>query len=418
MRISFHLDLDDRVVKLAKAVHRHRLPVLTFVLGAGMSSLIVYAAVVSKPFTFTDGQVVSSAQINSNFDTLYTEVNAKETRINTLEAASWTKGPGGLYTNEAKVGVGQTSPLARFDVNGSVRVANDSTPCSSAFAGAIRYNGTLFQGCNGVEWVQLDNVRLGSGLSASEAGSSCKTIKTDYPSSTSGVFWIDPDGSTSTISPYTVYCDMSTDGGGWTFVATVTNFGDGANQGSWLQTTPTPNRWESSDSFGTLDPNVNADFRSAAFHQVAGTAVMITHRNLFLLRTNNTCLASVTLKARFAGLGWTCTGSQDLTTAPACTNACTIAASTPRTGDTALLNGVARTYLFFKAGEADGAQDTNKDRAYLSTSYRDNVDYPTGLGAFCSGSSCSPRTGEADVNDRADAIVPTVGTEFYGIWVR
>jgi hypothetical protein len=95
-----------------------------------------------------------------------------------------------------------------------------------------------------------------------------------------------------------------------------------------------------------------------------------------------------------------------------------IASATPRTGDTALLNGAARARLYLKAGEADGAQDTNRDRSYLSTSYRDNVDYPTGLGAFCSGSACSPRVGEADVNDRSDAITPTAGAEFYGLWVR
>ena len=28
------------------------------------------------------------------------------------------------------------------------------------------------------------------------------------------------------------------------------------------------------------------------------------------------------------------------------------------------------------------------------------------------------RTGEADVNDRSDAITPTSGAEFYGLWVR
>jgi hypothetical protein len=83
-----------------------------------------------------------------------------------------------------------------------------------------------------------------------------------------------------------------------------------------------------------------------------------------------------------------------------------------------MLNGAQRTRLFLKAGEADGAQDTNRDRSYLSTEARDNVDYPMGLGAFCSGASCSPRTGDADVNNRSDAITPAPGTEFYGIWVR
>ena len=33
---------------------------------------------------------------------------------------------------------------------------------------------------------------------------------------------------------------------------------------------------------------------------------------------------------------------------------------------------------FFAAGEKDGVQDTNKDRAYFSTSNRGNVDYAEG----------------------------------------
>jgi hypothetical protein len=212
---------------------------------------------------------------------------------------------------------------------------------------------------------------------------------------------------------------MTTDGGGWTFVATVTNNGDGANLGNWLVSTPTPNSWESpTASFGSPNPDANADFRSPAFHRVAGRAVMITHRNQFLLRTDDACLPNATLRDRFTALGWECGGSASFASHPACTHPCVIARAVPRAGDTALLNGVVRARLYLKAGEADGAQDQNRDRTYLSTDYRDNVDYPTGLGAFCSGANCTPRTGDADVNDRSDAITPSAATEFYGIWVR
>lgn len=137
-----------------------------------------------------------------------------------------------------------------------------------------------------------------------------------------------------------------------------------------------------------------------------------------MLRTTNTCVGSQSLRDKLVPLTWQCAGSQSFVGAPACTHPCDIAASTARAGDTALLNGVTRTKLFFKAGEADGAQDTNKDRSYLSTDYRNNVDNPVGLGAFCSGVSCTPRPGQADVNDSSDAITPTNGAQFYGLWVR
>lgn len=46
---------------------------------------------------------------------------------------------------------------------------------------------------------------------------SCNEIKTNFPNATSGTYVIDPDGS-GPLASISCYCDMVTDGGGWTLV--------------------------------------------------------------------------------------------------------------------------------------------------------------------------------------------------------
>ncbi|XP_020614114.1 collagen alpha-1(XXVII) chain-like isoform X2 [Orbicella faveolata] len=132
------------------------------------------------------------------------------------------KGEHGLRGNDGKNGTkgqkGEPGSSAK-STNGTMQFTETADNCTLHTAGTVRYNTSqkALELCDGSAWLPLVTARTGH--VASNPGRHCLDILNSGHSHGSGLYWIDPNGA-STDDSFQALCDMETEGGGWTLVAT------------------------------------------------------------------------------------------------------------------------------------------------------------------------------------------------------
>ncbi len=131
---------------------------------------------------------------------------------------------------------------SQLPTGGTIQLGDSTATCDSSVEGTLRYNTTdkQIEFCDGSDWV-TGQPKLGS---ADDPAFSCKEILDAGDSEGSGEYWVLRQGS-----PVRTWCDMTTDGGGWTRCASQ-NFG---TTGRYLGHTALTTDWGTvgSDQWGS-----------------------------------------------------------------------------------------------------------------------------------------------------------------------
>jgi len=158
----------------------------------------------------------------------YKSSDGKEIALNGL----WKKIDNNVHLDGGKVEnvkIGTNEIKTNLEVSGIIKPGQSNQVCNEEIEGAIKYNydSKTIEFCNGEQWIEF------------KRGCSNKTFRSCYEimqsgcSNGSGTYEIHSD---LIDNSFLVYCDMFTDGGGWTLIAlndqttTFTNFNKNWNE--------------------------------------------------------------------------------------------------------------------------------------------------------------------------------------------
>ncbi len=194
------------------------------------------ATVADEAYSLQCSGCVTSQMLHADALAAYTATTALAKVALSGAYADLTGGPD--LTPYAKLNVANTFAAEQQLVGGvdlalsqarRMRLENsevEPAKCEEKTSGLIYYNPVehALYVCNGSAFTAISLVAVGT---QAHPGKSCADILKLAPTSKDGVFWVDADGEGG-VAAFQVFCDMTTDEGGWTLIARY-RFQDGPN---------------------------------------------------------------------------------------------------------------------------------------------------------------------------------------------
>ncbi|MDP2313426.1 MAG: MopE-related protein [Pseudomonadota bacterium] len=186
-------------------------------------------------------------------------VDDADTSLDTATATTW-------YTDGDADGYGDAGSLAVACEPPTGTVA-DATDCDDVVAAV---NPAAAEVCNEVDDDcdgAVDPGLLGSGAAC--PGASCEAILADGSSVGDGAYSLEGISGAG----FDAWCDMTTDGGGWTLVGSIVN--DIYVSGSHIRSWDDYATWTDSTTFGSMGASQTADYKGEAWSDVAGDDILV-----------------------------------------------------------------------------------------------------------------------------------------------